>query len=89
MKPPWLGTSLVIFQVCGLSALDRSTLVRKLIINTGSVSLAYDGAHRELTAAASVSVPASTTVPEPNSLILLGSGLLALFGVARKRTLRG
>jgi hypothetical protein len=42
-----------------------------------------------LTAAASVSVPASTTVPEPNSLILLGSGLMALFGAGRKRTLRG
>lgn len=38
-----------------------------------------------LTAAASVSVPASTTVPEPTSLILLGSGLLALFGASRKR----
>jgi hypothetical protein len=41
-----------------------------------------------LTAGASVSVPGATAVPEPSSLILLGSGLLALFGVTRRNNAR-
>jgi hypothetical protein len=42
-----------------------------------------------LTAGASVSVPSAVVTPEPGSLMLFGSGLLALLGVARKRMLRG
>jgi hypothetical protein len=41
-----------------------------------------------LTAGASVSVPSATAVPEPGSVILLGSGLLALFGASRKSNAR-
>jgi hypothetical protein len=54
----------------------------------GCISLAFPGSSLDLSGFAVRFGPAPTVVPEPSTLALVGTGLLAVGGAARRRTRR-